>query len=105
MQTQAGRTGGTWGHPKLTVFFARWLDMGFSVWCDSVIEDILRGRATPVYTQEPRPAPRALPTPPPVDEHRLACLNEFKAQTHLLQGIYAVTRTQAADKKSPARSH
>lgn len=36
---------GTYGHPKLAIFFARWLDVRFSVWCDSIIEDILRGNA------------------------------------------------------------
>lgn len=42
--TQAfpGRHGGTWGHPKLAVFFARWLDVKFAVWCDQAIERILR---------------------------------------------------------------
>ncbi len=25
---------GTYGHPKLAVFFARWLDVRFAVWCD-----------------------------------------------------------------------
>ena len=34
---------GTWAHPKLAVFFARWLDTKFAVWCDAVIDDILRG--------------------------------------------------------------
>ena len=32
---------GTWLHPKLTIFFARWLDMEFSIWCDETIEDII----------------------------------------------------------------
>jgi len=36
---------GTWAHPKLAVFFARWLDVKFSVWCDAVIDDILKGNA------------------------------------------------------------
>jgi len=26
VQAKAGRYGGTWAHPKLAVFFARWLD-------------------------------------------------------------------------------
>lgn len=34
---------GTWAHPKLAIFFARWLDTKFAVWCDAVIDDILRG--------------------------------------------------------------
>lgn len=42
---------GTWAHPKLAVFFARWLDVRFAVWCDSVIEDILRGKAELVVTK------------------------------------------------------
>jgi hypothetical protein len=45
VETSMGRNGGTWGHPKLAVFFARWLDVRFSVWCDAVIEDILKGNA------------------------------------------------------------
>lgn len=51
-------TVGTWGHPKLAVFFARWLDVRFSVWCDSVIDELLRGKATVVPTRTvPAPAP------------------------------------------------
>lgn len=93
---------GTWAHPKLAVFSARWLDVRFSVWCDSVIDELLRGKAIAV----PTPAPRAAQVPAPVDDHRLACLEEFKAQTHLLQGLYAVVRTQAApyDEAIPSRS-
>lgn len=37
---------GTWAHPKLAVFFARWLDVRLSVWCDSVIDELLGGKAT-----------------------------------------------------------
>ncbi|MGC4060130.1 MAG: KilA-N domain-containing protein [Aquabacterium sp.] len=43
VEAQKGFNGGTWAHPKLAVFFARWLDVRFSVWCDTVIEGILRG--------------------------------------------------------------
>lgn len=39
---RGGRTPGTWAHPKLAVFFARWLSIEFSVVCDAVIEDILK---------------------------------------------------------------
>lgn len=45
IEAQRGRYGGTWAHPKLAVSFARWLDVRFSVWCDAVIEDILKGAA------------------------------------------------------------
>lgn len=42
---------GTWAHPKLAVFFARWLDVRFAVWCDAMIEDILKGKAEVVITK------------------------------------------------------
>jgi KilA-N domain len=38
-----GRHGGTWAHPKLALRFAQWLDVRFAVWCDAVIEDLLKG--------------------------------------------------------------
>jgi hypothetical protein len=44
-QATMGRNGGTWGHPKLAVFFARWLDVKFAVFCDMVIDDILNKKA------------------------------------------------------------
>ena len=34
-ETKMGRQGGIWVHPKLAVFFARWLDTKFAVWCDA----------------------------------------------------------------------
>lgn len=42
---RGGRKGesGTWCHPKLAVFFARWLDVRFAVWCDLMIDNILKG--------------------------------------------------------------
>ncbi|WP_336274924.1 KilA-N domain-containing protein [Vreelandella indica] len=33
-EVKRGRHGGTWAHPKLAVFFARWLDVRFAVACD-----------------------------------------------------------------------
>lgn len=50
-QATPGRYGGTWAHPKLAVFFARWLDVRFAVWCDSMIEDILKGAAEVTITR------------------------------------------------------
>jgi hypothetical protein len=44
-EARPGRNGGTWGHPKLAVFFARWLDVKFAVFCDTVIDDILNKKA------------------------------------------------------------
>ncbi|HDY99745.1 MAG TPA: KilA-N domain-containing protein [Pseudomonas sabulinigri] len=46
-----GRAGGTWGHPKLAVFFARWLDIKFAVFCDMVIDDILNKKAELTITK------------------------------------------------------
>ena len=45
-QSSRGRYGGTWGHPKLAVFFARWLSPAFAVFCDAVIDDILNKKAS-----------------------------------------------------------
>lgn len=54
-----GNGGGAWAHPKLAVFFARWLDVRFAVWCDSVIDEILRGGRP-----DPFKGPTELPTHP-----------------------------------------
>lgn len=54
LEAQRGRTGGTWAHPKLAVRFARWLDDRFGVWCDCVIDDILRGKSELIVTK-PQP--------------------------------------------------
>lgn len=43
IMTRKGRNGGTWLHPKLAVFFARWIDVKFAVWCDLHIDALLRG--------------------------------------------------------------
>ncbi|WZJ20786.1 KilA-N domain-containing protein [Azonexus hydrophilus] len=42
-QGKRGFGGGTFCHPKLAVFFARWLDVRFAVWCDLMIDNILKG--------------------------------------------------------------
>ena len=42
---------GTWAHPKLAVFFARWLDVKFAVWCDMMIDDILNKNAEVTLTK------------------------------------------------------
>lgn len=53
---------GTWGHPKLAVFFARWLDVKFAVWCDMVIDDLLRGKAEVTIVKPEESAVLALPS-------------------------------------------
>lgn len=52
---------GVWAHPKLAVFFARWLDVRFAVWCDAVIEDLLKGKAELVITKPKESAVMSLP--------------------------------------------
>jgi len=61
VQTTMGRNGGTWGHPKLAVFFSRWLDIKFSIWCDSVIDDLLRGKMEATIVKPEESAVLALP--------------------------------------------
>lgn len=56
-----GRYGGTWGHPKLAVHFARWLDVKFAVFCDMVIDDILSKKAELTITKPQESASMALP--------------------------------------------
>lgn len=41
LKTKRGNNGGTWLHPALAVLFARWLDIRFSIWCDTQIRQIL----------------------------------------------------------------
>lgn len=62
-EAKSGRYhGGTWAHPKLAVFFARWLDTKFAVWCDVVIDDILRGKADVVITKPEQSEILKMPT-------------------------------------------
>lgn len=60
-ETQRGRYGGTWAHPKLAIRFAQWLDVDFAVWCDLVIEDILTGKAEVTIVKPKESAVMALP--------------------------------------------
>lgn len=84
---QRGRYGGTWGHPKLAVFFARWLDVRFAVFCDMAIDDILRGNAELVITKPAQSAVAAAPQSYLESvEQRLVSLRENEA----LSGIISV---------------
>lgn len=49
-----GKNGGTWLHPKLAVFFARWLDLDFAIWCDEQIDIIIRGTPEQVNWKQTR---------------------------------------------------
>jgi hypothetical protein len=56
---------GTWGHPKLAVFYARWLDVKFAVFCDMVIDDILNKKAELTITKPSRTSRSASSRPLP----------------------------------------
>lgn len=64
-QTKMGRNGGTWADPKLAVFYARWLDVRFAVFCDMVIDDILNKKAELVVTKPSRTSRSASSRPLP----------------------------------------
>lgn len=42
IKTKRGVNGGTWLHPKLAVYFARWLSVKFAVWCDMQLDNLIR---------------------------------------------------------------
>lgn len=48
--SKKGRGGGTILHPKAAVLFARWLDVRFAVWCDLMIDNILKGNIQTTVT-------------------------------------------------------
>lgn len=50
---------GTWLHPELAVEFARWLNVKFSIWCNTTIRKILRGESIGEF----EPAPKNDPIP------------------------------------------
>lgn len=71
---------GTWAHPKLAVFFARWLDVRFAVWCDAVIEDILKGVAQVTIKEPEKSAALALPLPEETTDRRSGVFGFLGAQ-------------------------
>lgn len=89
---KAGYNGGTWAHPKLAVFFARWLDVRFAVWCDAVIDDILKGKAEVVITKPAESAVAALPEEFTVTAKALAS-QVANLQTEL-SSVYALVLEQ-----------
>lgn len=50
IKTKRSKYGGTWLHPKLTVAFARWLNIDFAIWCDEQIMQLLT--EAPQWQQE-----------------------------------------------------
>ena len=75
---------GTWAHPKLAVFFARWLDTKFAIWCDTVIDDILRGKAEVVITKPETSEIMKMPTSLP-EAGRLWVAEMERAETLQLE--------------------
>jgi hypothetical protein len=54
-----GNNPGTWLHPKLAIVFARWVNVDFALWCDGIIESILKGESGLMpQTVAPAPDPR-----------------------------------------------
>lgn len=51
---QGGVEQGTWLHPKLGVYFARWLSADFAVWADEQIALILSGELPQAVAVQPR---------------------------------------------------
>lgn len=43
-------TAGTWLHPKMAVMAARWLDVRLAVWCDLMIDNILKGTLSSIHS-------------------------------------------------------
>lgn len=78
-----GSEAGTWAHPKLAVFFARWLDVRFAVWCDLMIDEILRGRVLVAPIPEDHP-------PIPQDPPRAPEPRESATQTPALVRIVLI---------------
>lgn len=90
-ETRVGRNGGTWGHPKLAVFFARWLDVKFAVFCDMVIDDILNKKAELTITQPAESMATKVPQSFPEALRLAAELAERNEQlTHERNGLASV---------------
>lgn len=79
---------GTWGHPKLAVFFARWLDARFAVHCDQMIDEILKGNVTLVKA-EPTPASVVTPQPAPIEPEHSAMGRLMSAAVDVMRGLLA----------------
>ena len=82
VQSHAGRYGGTWAHPKLAVFFARWLDVKFAVFCGMVIDDLIGGHATITVVNPEKAVAHTLPQ---------TCLESLQ---HLIVAVQAREKLQ-----------
>ena len=71
--------GGSWFHPELAVEFARWLSVGFSIWCNTTIRKILRGETIGEFK----------PTIDPINDDLSTTLISDFQQQHLAVGVGA----------------
>ena len=98
-EAKSGRYhGGTWAHPKLAVFFARWLDTKFAVWCDAVIDDILRGHQTLRMVNKAASAVEALPVE--VKDAGTAWQAQMQAALKTLQATVEAQATALTEAKA-----
>ena len=88
---------GTYAHPKLAVFFARWLDVRFAVWCDMQIDDILHGRSVVVPVQQAQ-APAATLTMEQVNEAIRAAVAPLEQR---IAGLLAAPEDDVKKLKAP----
>lgn len=88
---------GTWAHPKLAVFFARWLDVRFAVWCDMQIDDILHGRSVVVPVQQAQ-APAVTLTMEQVNEAIRAAVAPLEQR---IAGLLAAPEDDVKKLKAP----
>lgn len=79
--------GGTWLHPELAVEFARWLSVGFSIWCNTTIRKILRGESIGGFEPAAKPIPK---NPSPADVPRLTMTEAMCG--HLKHHVATMTR-------------
>ena len=61
VQGNRGRYCATGAHPKLAVFFARWRDVKFAVFCDMVINDLIHGYFVLIVVNPEMATAHALP--------------------------------------------
>ncbi|WP_051394245.1 KilA-N domain-containing protein [Pseudomonas taeanensis] len=87
---------GTWGHPKLAVFFARWLDVKFAVFCDTVIDDILSKKAKVEFAPEAA-APKLAPTHLDTARELVAALEQAEKLAQENQKLTAENKEMAQE--------
>ena len=55
IESRQGQGGGTWVHPQVAVYLARWISAPFAVWMDGwFLESLQQAQPAPVETPPPR---------------------------------------------------